>query len=484
MRAFGWTSALFVVCTLGCGMHGSAPPQSLAALRDDARSSDDPEIVGRWALSEELAPGGSAQELAHAFARLADLKTRSMLGSTARGVFEEAHGHPRTSAEAYVEALDAARTSREPEVTFVAWYAAHRLESLRLDVSNLFDSKRVLLEDIIKNPGGIGWRAEAELADWMENETYRRAEITGTDYDHFAVKASGCLTGLRLAGPFGRGSGPDRRRRFDAERPGPWPATFTPDPLRTEAPKILKTEQPACVVASEEQTASGVFYVEGYFSVDRDRDVVVAVQSALAVLIDDASVLTRDVREWGVWQRFGVAVHLAQGRHRIVARVLDDRSSIRILDPNGRPAPVHSQTDVRMPYSIVPPTVLPDPNPLEAIVRAQRAPSAPMAYFAAYLANVEEMADVASVLLAPYVESEDAAADMLEAAATYAERDPAYPAELKHKIGHDLMARAAKRDPKLWYARASLVLDEAEQHGLVDIVEPMRKLADELGDQP
>ena len=381
-------------------------------------------------------------------------------------------------------ALDAARNSREPEVALVAWYAAHRLATLRLDITNLYDDHRALLDDVVNNPGGIGWRATAELADWMENETYRRAEIAGKAFDAFVVKNSGCLANLRLAGPFGHGAAPDRRRHFDAERPGPWPETFAADPLRTEAPKILKAEQPACVIASEEQTASGVFYAEGYFDVDRDRDLVLAVQGSLAVWVDDTPVLSRDVREWGVWQHFGVAVHVGGGRHRVLARVLDDRSSIRVLDTDGRPAPVRSSADVHLPYAPVPPTVLPDPNPLEAIVRTQRTASATVAYFAAYLANVEDMADVASVIVAPYIEPEDAATDMLEAAASYADRDPVYATEVKHRLGHDLMVRANKRDAGLWFARATLILDAVDQRGLVEAVDPMRKLADDLREQP
>jgi tetratricopeptide (TPR) repeat protein len=469
---------------LACGAYGGAPPQTLAALRGEGPSSDDPEVVGRWALAEQLAPGASPRELTRAMARLDALKTPSMLGSAARATLEESHGHPRAAAEAYIATLDAARTSREPEVEIIAWFVTHRLASLRLDVSSLYDSHRALLDDIVKNPGGIGWRATAELADWMETEAYRRAEVVGKDFDRFVARTSGCLANLRLAGPFGHGGGPDRHRRFDAERPGPWPDEFAADPLRTEVPKILKSEQPSCVVASEDQTANGVFYVEGTFNVDRDRDLVIAVQGAIAVWVDDAQVLVRDVREWGAWQHFGAAVHLAGGRHRVVARVLDDRSSIRVLDTDGRPAPVHSEPDARLPYSIMPPTLLADPNPLDKLVRDKRAPSAMVAYFAAYLANVEDMADVASVLVAPFTEPEDAAADMLEAAATYAERDPAYPADVKHRISHELMLRAVKRDGKLWYARASLVLDDVEQRGLVESVEPMRKLADELHEQP
>ncbi len=467
-----------------CSLHGSAATPSLASLRSDGPSTSDMELVGRWALSEELAPGGNAKELDKALARLTASKEKSALGSTARAIFAESHGQPRVAAEAYTAALDASRTSRENEVSLVAWYAAHRLKSLRFDVPSLYESHRALFDDMVKNPGGMGWRANAELADWMESEVYRRAEITGKDFERYVAKTSGCLSSLRLAGPFGHGGAPDRRRTFDAERPGPWPDTFAPDPLRTDAPKILKSEQPSCVVASEEQTGNGVFYVEGHFSLDRDRDVVIAVQAALAVVIDDSPVLVRDLREWGVWQRFGVAVHLPAGRHRIVARVLDDRSAIRILDLDGRPAPVRAETDPRAPYAVVPPTVLDDPNPLDAMVRAERAPDAISAYLGAYLANVEGVSDVASVLVAPWLEAEDASADMLEAAASYAHEDPAYPAEVKHRTERDLMQRAVKRDPKLWYARAWLVLDDADQRGFVDAVDPLRKLADELREEP
>ena len=472
------------LAVVACGSHTGSPQTGLADLRSEGPSSSDGDLVGRWALTEALAPGGDAKQLDRALARLASMNDKSMLGATARGVVAESHGHPHAASDAYITALDAARSSRDEETPLVAWYAVHRLKTLRLDVTKLYDAHRKLLDDVVKNPGVIGWRAEAELADWMEAETYRRAEVTGKDFDRFVAKSSGCLTGLRLAGPFGHGGAPDRRRSFDAEKPGPWPETFAADPLRTEAPKILKSDQPACVIASEEQTANGVFYVEGFFSIDRDRDVVVGVQAALSVLVDDAPVLVRDLREWGIWQRFGVALHLTAGRHRIVARVLDDRSAIRVLDTDGRPAPVTSQTDVRAPYAVVPPVVLPDPNPLDAMTRAQKAPDAVSAYFASYLANVEGMPDVASVLLAPYLQAEDASADMLESAASYAHDDPAFPNEVRHRTERDLMARAAKRDPKLWYSRAWLVLDDAESRGFVEAVDPLRKLIGEVPDQP
>ena len=219
--------AAVVLMPMACGTTTTTSPHTIAALRGEGHTSDDSETVGRWALAEELAPGGNAQELARALGRLDALKKPSMLGSTARALVAESHGHPRAAADAYLAALDAARSSRAPEVNLVAWYVAHRLSSLRLDVSNLFDAHRALFEDVVKNPGGIGWRATAELADWMGNETYRRAEISGKDFDRYVVQTSGCLTDLRLAGPFGHG----HRAR-------------SPKALRRRAPRPLARTSP------------------------------------------------------------------------------------------------------------------------------------------------------------------------------------------------------------------------------------------------
>src|SRR5262249_40027906 len=79
-----------------------------------------------------------------------------------------------------------------------------------------------------------------------------------------------------------------------------------------------------------------VFYVEGFFTIDRDRDVIIGVQAALSVLVDDAPMLVKDLREWGIWQRFGVAVHLSAGRDLVLARGLHASPAIRGLGP-GRP---------------------------------------------------------------------------------------------------------------------------------------------------
>ena len=61
---------------------------------------------------------------------------------------------------------------------------ASPLGAARLDVAKLYDAHRALLDGIVSTPGGIGWRAVAELAGLVDGaRRYDRAEVTGDDFD-------------------------------------------------------------------------------------------------------------------------------------------------------------------------------------------------------------------------------------------------------------------------------------------------------------
>jgi hypothetical protein len=77
-------------------------------------------------------------------------------------------------------------------------------------------------------------------------------------------------------------------------------------------------------VSGSEHVEEGVFYAQSFFSTHADRDMLVAISGALKVWVDDTPVLDRSLDEWGSWQRFGVALHVGAGRHRIVARLLGE----------------------------------------------------------------------------------------------------------------------------------------------------------------
>ncbi|HEV3193605.1 MAG TPA: hypothetical protein VGY54_24035, partial [Polyangiaceae bacterium] len=241
----------------------------------------------------------------------------------------------------------------------------------------------------------------------------------------------------------------------------------------------------------DEQVEDGVFYVETFFRTQGDREIVVAVQAAVAVWIDGTLVLRRGVEQWGSWQRFGVHVAVGNGRHRVMARTTTPGTSIRLLNPEGTPAGLETDADPRPAVSMEPPRVLSDPNPIDAIVSAAAAGDtglalrAPVnAVLASYAAHVDQLDDVASALLEPLTAPDNAAPLALEMAGALAVNDPALPEDVRGTRSRSLRERALTRDARLWRARATAIMERAEQQALSEAIEPLRKLADEVRGEP
>jgi tetratricopeptide (TPR) repeat protein len=483
--------ALCVAALAACG-GGAIPPASapmdLSRLRSDAKASSDGEVVGRWLLDEMLAPGGTAQNAADARARLDKTQGKKLYAALGAGIYDEAHGDPHKAADEYVQTLVASKTSDDPATPLVAWYASHHLVGLRGSVAKLWEREKAFVEPLFAAPGNVGWRAIAELHEWSTAEAFDKAEVTGDAYDALVTSRMGCARAIRVAGPFGRGAAPDRRRSWPAES-APWPPSWKEDESRGSIPHVLKTERHRCLTASTEKTEDGIFYAETFFETPEERDVLLAVQGAVAVWVDDVQVVDRDLRQWGVWQRFGGAAHVAAGRHRVLARVLNDAGSIRILNLDGTAAKVETDSNANKPYGLTKPLVLADPNPVQPIIATVSAGKDPgisplVAALAAHGAHVDGLNDVAAAILQPIVQPKDAAAVSLQMAARYAHSDVAFSDQVRRANEKDLYARAAAADPKLWYAHGWLVIDDAEQRGAVEAVEPLRKLAQEYPNVP
>ncbi|WP_394844622.1 tetratricopeptide repeat protein [Pendulispora brunnea] len=486
VRRLGVVLTLALASAAGCG--GATPavnsPTSLGDARDKGRASGDGETVGRWALLEMVAPGGDAGQAKNAIGKLRQMKHEGLYGSLALALYDETHGDPRAAADAYAASLVAASKSEDPDVHLVAWFATNHLHALRGSVADLYTRHKKTLEDLIARPGKLGWRSVAELSDWSNAEAFDKAVVIDDAYDAQYTARAGCARKVRLAGPFGRGTSVDRRRSFPAEDSRPWPPSWEPDPLRGTRPHILKVEQHRCLVGSPEQTGKGVFYAEAFFSTDQERDLILAVAGALKVWVDDVPVLERDLREWGVWQRFGANVHVGPGRHRVLARILNDNTSFRFFGADGRPAGITTDIDATRPYGLTKAVALPSVNPLDTIVRNRAAASPLQGFFAASLASVDGLDDVASALLDPYVEPENAAPVALQTAAAFAHADPIYPEDKRRQNERRYRTRAVEKDAGLWYSRAWLALDSGEQKGLVEGVEPLRKLVEEFPNEP
>ncbi len=481
---------------LGCGASlpvTAATFPGLADLRSTARTSNDAELVGRWALAEELSPGGTADQAAAARRRLdaTSVTGRGTWAALARGVFDEAHGDPRSAATAFVDVLRACQADPQPQAPLAAWFAGRQLLSLRGSVAGLFAQNRAVLDGLLAHPGHIGWRAVAELEDWRALEVYANAERAPDAYDEEVLRRVGCARGVRMAGPFGHGGPADPERSFDPEKPGPWPPAWPPDAMRGTTPHILSVNQTRCLAQADEQVQEGVFYVESFFRTRGERELIVAVQGAVAVWVDGALVLSRSPREWGSWQRFGAHLSVPDGRHRIVARTLTPATSVRILEPDGTAAGIPTDSDPTQPTTVVPPHVLADPNPIEEFVRtasgvdrASLTADPVSSALAAYAAHVDQMDDVASALVGPYVEPENAAPLALEMASAFVGGDPAFPEDARAPRARALRSRALARDPSLWRARLMTLVGDAEQRGPSEPIDALRELARQVPAEP
>jgi tetratricopeptide (TPR) repeat protein len=491
--ALALCAALSPSAGAGCAASNRvATAPTVGDLRSAGRDSNDAEVVGRWALAEELAPGGTAEQAAAARKRLdaSSVKGPGVWANLARGVIDEAHGDPHSAAEGFVGALVEAAADPHEQAPLVAWFAARQLLTLRGSVSNLFAKHRAALDGLIDSPAHLGWRAVAELEDWRASEVYANAEQAPDAYDKDVVRRMGCAEGVRIAGPFGHGSATDPMRSFEAEKPGPWPPAWAPDPMRGSTPHVLSVSQTRCLAQADEQVQEGVFYVESFFATRGERELLVAVQGAVAVWIDGVRVLSRGPQEWGSWQRFGAHVLVEDGRHHVVARTMTPITSVRILNPDGTAAGVATDGDPSPPTTVVPPVVLADANPIEPIVRAARngdsafAVDPVVAALAAYAAHVDQMDDVAATLVMPLVDPENAAPLALEMASAFQSADPAFPEDARAPRARSLRARALAKDALLWRARLMALVDDAEQRGPAEAVEALRALVERVPAEP
>jgi tetratricopeptide (TPR) repeat protein len=482
-----------IVCHLGLvlGLAGCATttvaqaPSRIEGARLAAENSSDGEAVGLWLLHELVARGGDVGKARQARARLDKLPHNGMYASLALATDDAGHGHLESAVDAYLSAIRAARSSSDEHAPLVAWFSSNHLLGLIPNASGLWDKARPVVEDLIARPGFIGWRARAELVTWRTQQAYRARE---GDTAEASTDQHGCLRNVRLAGPFGHNAPGDRRRAFAAEAVGPWPRTFVADRGIHIAPHQLTTERHGCQVRSSEAVPPGIFYGETFIDLPAERDVLLAVQGAYHVSIDDQTVLDRGAIVWGIWGKFSVQVRLARGRHRILARLSNPETSIRAMRPDGTPLGAPSSSDPSPPYSLVAPVVEKDPNVLDRFVA--RGMPVPVEddvgrYLASFLAHVEDEDDVASVILEPLVQEAGAATPVsLALAAVFAERDPVFPESDRHDLARDLRERAAAKDPELFWPRVWLALDEAEKKGLPDAATAVRKLAEHFPEVP
>jgi len=498
-----------VVGATSLGACGAAPKTAVDPLveaRLGGIDSSDGEVIGRWLLFEMVAPGGSTAKARDARVRLDKVAKdeHGLYASLGRALDDESHGALSSALLSYVAALEAARSSDAPEAPLLAWFASSHLLGLRGSVATLPQNVTPSIRKMVDDPGRIGFRARGDLVDFMTYEMRHDGTLTPAKIDAETSRLLGCLHEVNLAGPFGGPAPLDVVTPFDAERPGAWPLEFEKHPRRMDPPRKLKVDDhDGCAITAAEPTRGGVHYVETFIDVDHDADAIIAVQGAWSLLVDDRVVLSRDPRVFGIWPRFGVALRLRAGRHRIVARLGSPDTSVRVLDMSGRPLALKASSDESKPYSLDAPVILPDPNALAPFMKAAGVPYTPawparssglsdvdtndaiLRYVAASQIHLEAQDDLASVVMEPLVTEPTRAAPLaLAMQAELVESDPIFSAGDARDLALDLRTRATEKDARLWLPRLWLLLDAAEKQGPNDQLAPLADLATEFGEVP
>ncbi len=478
--------ALCFAAVSACAPQRPADPEArLEQTRQQAQKSKNPRVLARWLLSELLSPGGSAEQARRARSALGEGPGGGMYAELARGLDDAVHGHLKTVADRYLRAIREARVANDPNSELVAWYAAQQLDLYRHSDPQLFQRWRGFIEAALDDPGHIGWRARAELADLWQEESWSQGVRDGVEK---GAARHGCAKNARIAGPFGRNAPRDTARSFPPERPGLWPVSFAPEPGMGEPGRVLEVERDGCYISGKDASAPGIYYVETFFELKEPTSVLIAVQGAYGMWVDDARVLERDLREWGSWPRFGVAMELAAGWHRLVARIGEPGTSIRLLNRDGRPLAAQTTATPRTYYHLERPTLLADANVLDRFLSrgSNKDPGDDVTrYLAAVMANVESQPDVANVLSEPLLaRPERASGPVLAMAALFTNADPIFSDSQRRDLARELQERAVARDPSLWHPRLTLALNEAERQGKAEAARAVRKLVDEFPDVP
>lgn len=479
--AVGLTALLLAAC--GPSLGGAGPTRSVGDLRDSSQGSSDERTLARWLLAELVSPGGSAEGATKARAKLDESGSTHYLAHLARGLDDRLHGRMSAVPAHLLGALEGAREESSTEARLVAWFAATQATaSGRGNAAWTTLAPRV--QGLIEKPGGLGWRARAQLVEWWLDSAARSAQPAADD----SVERLGCVTAVRFAGPFGTAAPVHLSRHFAPEAPGPWPQRWPADAATGIAARVLPSVARGCEVIVEGAVSAGVYYAESFLELSEAAEVILASQGALALWVDDRLVLDRDPRTWGVWPKFGVQLGLGAGRHRVLARLGEARTRLRALRPDGTPLPAAASIEAAAPYALEAPEPLADPNDLMRFIGPEGVFGEPddiTRFIAAELAHLEGEDDVASVLMSPLtVPPEAATGASLASLADWVGDDPLVGRSEASDRSRALHEAAVAKDPELWRPQLGLALAKANGGSLADAAAPLEALTRRFPEVP
>lgn len=487
MSVVGLASSLMLACEPSTAQRPEAP--SLQTERKHALTSTQPDEVARWMFDELLMPLGDRAHARKARARLDELDAKTMLSHFARGLDDSVHGRLRTAPDHFLRAAQAARESTDPSAPMVAAYALEQAIALRSNTSGLYERFRDWVDLALREPKNLGTQARTSLVEWELRESYAAAEQGKRSIEQLSAELLGCVSGIRLAGPFGNGSPADSVLAFAPETQKVWPLAWPADSLDGHVPEMLQVEQEGCRVTAKESQEHGVFFAQADVGFQKPAHVLLSMSHAIEVRVNGTLVLSRKPTEWGAGTKTLVELELPAGVHRIEGKLDQPATVIRITHPSGVPMVVDSlQVPALAPSLAVPTFDSEAPNLLRRWVTATTVTppeSSLEQYLGATLANWAGEPEVATLLLEPLVKEPTKSSGVaLSLAADIVLRDPVFNSEQTQDLARELHTMALKRDPLLWYSELNRVSLLAKSKGLETSVGELKQLAEKFPEVP
>ncbi len=216
MKRVSCLVALLVLA--GCGLHAQTPkPPGITELRVAAAAHPgDANAARELALGELFARGGDPARAQAALARALQLDPGNPRLLFASGLVSDVHGHPTQAIELYFQTISAAAKSSDPEAAHLVEVASYAIGGEDGSVVAYADKARQTLAPQVHSRALAG-PARAAMADVLIPLAYRRGDMREAKE---LASTLGCVTELRVAGPFG----PRELLGFDAPAPAD-PAT-------------------------------------------------------------------------------------------------------------------------------------------------------------------------------------------------------------------------------------------------------------------
>lgn len=485
-----WRAAVLGSCVAAqaCAATNNAEPHNatLSEIRKSAETSSDASVVEAWLLEELLAPGGDAQRAKKARTRLDEVGARGMWAQLARGLDDSAHGRLKSAPDHFLEAVKAARESSDPFAPLLAWFAVEQAVALEHNADKLYDRWKKWVVAAIAEPKGLGFRARTALVEWNLRESYAAG---GENLEELATEQLGCVSGIRLAGPFGNGAAADQVLPFEPDSLHDWPVTWPADPIAGHHPKVLEVEQEGCLAKAKETPGRGIFYAQADIEIEEETDLLLTMSQALEVRVNGQLLQKRSVTEWGSWTKTAVGFRLPPGIHRIQGKLTAPASAMRLMLPTGTPAKVKSLAQKAVSPSIAPPTRISEKvNGLREYVTShgvRNPPNSAARYLTAALALWDNEPEAAALLIEPLVKEPNRSSGIaLVLAAEISGRDPIFSADQSQDLVRELHAAALRRDPTLWESELNRVSSLVKSKGLEESVNELRALADRYPEVP